>query len=76
VEKAVAATKGNVALVKVNIDDAGKLADKQGIEYVPTIRLHRHGCPISQLETKPTLNVLLEWIKEYLALMPARTRKK
>jgi thioredoxin-like negative regulator of GroEL len=64
-----------VALVTVNIDDAEKLADQQGIEYVPTVRLHRHGCPISQLETKPTLKVLVEWINEYLALKPARKRK-
>lgn len=75
-EKAVAAAKGKVALVKVNIDDAEKLADKQDIEFVPTIRLHRRGCPISQLEDKPTPKALGQWIGEYLSLKPARKTKK
>ena len=75
-EKAVAAAKGKVALVKVNIDDAEKVAIKQGIEYVPTVRLHQSGCPISQYEGKPTPKVLGQWIEEYLSLKPARKTKK
>ena len=70
-EKAVAATNGKVALVKVNIDHGAKIADAQGIEFVPTVRLYRHNCPISELEANPTPRALGQWIKEYLALKPA-----
>jgi len=75
VKKAVAATKGAVALVEVNVDDAGKLADKEGIELVPTLRLYRKGCPISELEGAPAPRELGRWIAEYLALKPARRTK-
>ena len=73
--KAVAATKGAVALVEVNVDDAGKLADKEGIELVPTLRLYRKGCPFSELEDGPAPGELGRWIAEYLALKPARRTK-
>ena len=63
-EKAVAATKGRVTLVKVNIDDAEKLAVQQGIEYVPTIRLYRRGKRISEFEGKTTPGALGKWMVE------------
>ena len=69
--------KGKFALVKINIDDAEKLADRQGIEVVPTLRLHKKGCPISQYEgDKPTIKALKEWMEWYLDLKPEKAKKK
>ncbi len=71
-EKAVAATNGKVALVKVNIDHGAKIADAQGIEFVPTVRLYRHNCPISEWEGDMTASALGEWIEKYVITVVGR----
>ena len=62
-DEAIAAAKGRVALVKVNIDNAGKLADEHRIEYVPTILLFRRGKRISEWDGRPDSPTLEEWME-------------
>jgi thioredoxin-like negative regulator of GroEL len=75
VEKAVAAAKGKVAFVKVNIDDAGKLADREEVEYVPTMRLYRKGVETSQFEDEIEVALLKEWFAWFVAQEPAKPKR-
>ena len=61
-QKAVAATGGKVALVRVNVDVAQELAETQSVAYVPTILLFSGGERVSEYEGKTTPKALGEWI--------------
>lgn len=78
-EKAIAAAKGKIAFVKVNVDGAGKLADRERIECVPTLRLYGKGLETSEFCDEIRVKVLHEWFAWFLGQKPkraARTAKK
>jgi thioredoxin 2 len=61
---------GKVKLVKVNVDEAPKLADRFAIQHVPTLLVMSRGQAVAQRSGAAPAPVLRAWVGEALAVAP------
>ncbi len=53
-------------VVKLNVDDAGSLADQYNVHSIPTLMLFNHGEVVNQRIGAASYSVLEGFVKEYL----------
>lgn len=66
-EKVAGDRAGTVKLVKVNVDESPKLAERFAVQAVPTLLLMRNGQVIARQAGAAPARVLREWVDKNLA---------
>lgn len=56
-----------IAVVKINIDEEGQLADSEQVEIIPTLILYRNGTAAGSVVNPGTKEVIDQFIRETLA---------
>lgn len=67
-EKAVAATKGAVRMVKINVDENQQLAAQMRIQSIPTVYAFFDGRPVDAFQGALPESQVKEWVKKLAAL--------
>jgi thioredoxin len=65
-EKLAEHFKEKIVLVKANIDEAPRAAQKFGVEKIPTVMLFKNGKPISGFVGLVPENSIKEWLENLL----------
>ena len=63
---ALAAERQDVEVVKVNVDENGPLANREGIEVIPTLVLYKNGQALGSLVAPPSKGAINEFLDEKL----------
>ena len=63
---ALAAERQDVEVVKVNVDENGPLANREGIEVIPTLVLYKNGQALGSLVAPPSKGAIHEFLNEKL----------
>ena len=58
---------GRMAVVKVNIDEEGPLAQAEGVEVIPTLILYKGGTAAGSVVNPPSKAAIDQFIRETLA---------
>ena len=65
-DKIAAEYAGRLTVVKVNIDEEARLAEQEGIDTIPTLRLYQNGEALDSIVAPASKSQIDEFIRETL----------
>jgi len=67
VERAARTLAGRLKAVKVNVDEAPRVAERYGVQGIPTLLILRHGREVARQVGAVPPPALLRWVEEMIS---------